>query len=83
MVHIIFPHVCHNNEDIGRFKRHFHQRPQAICSAAFTHHIDELRRRRFVYIDYSSIGDDTVRLLPDGAKWLLEHDQMPPDWLLT
>jgi TIR domain len=54
-----------------------------VRPAALTHHIDELSRRRFVYIDYSSIGDDTVRLQPDGAKWLLEHDQMPPDGLLT
>jgi hypothetical protein len=42
--------------------------------SAFTHHIDALSKRRFVHIDYYANGDQTVRLLPGGSKWLLDHE---------
>jgi TIR domain-containing protein len=48
-----------------------------VKPSAFTHHIDALKDRRFVYIDYYASGEHTVRLLPAGSKWLLDHDQIP------
>jgi TIR domain len=49
-----------------------------VKPSAFTHHIDALKDRWFLHIDYYSSGDHTVRLLPDGSKWLLDHNQIPP-----
>jgi hypothetical protein len=48
-----------------------------VKPSAFTHHIDTLKARRFVHIDYYSNGDQLVRLMPGGSKWLLDHDQIP------
>jgi hypothetical protein len=44
---------------------------------AFTHHIDALKARRFVHISYYANGEQEVRLLPGGSKWLLDHNQIP------
>jgi hypothetical protein len=45
-----------------------------VKPSAFTHHIDVLSKRRFVYIGYYSHGQHDVRLLPDGSRWLLDHE---------
>jgi hypothetical protein len=48
-----------------------------VKPSAFTHHIAALEKRRFVHIDYFTHGEHEVRLMPDGAKWLLDRGQMP------
>jgi hypothetical protein len=47
-----------------------------VKPSAFTHHIDELERRRFVHIDYLTHGAHEVRLMPAGSKWLLDHEDI-------
>jgi plasmid stability protein len=48
-----------------------------IKPAAFTHYIDHLHKWQFIYIDRYTTGDDEVRLLPKGSKWLLDRNAMP------
>jgi TIR domain len=44
-----------------------------VKPSAFTHHIDALSTRRYIHIDYYTHGEHTVRLMPAGSKWLLDH----------
>jgi TIR domain-containing protein len=48
-----------------------------IKPAPFTHYIDHLHKWQFIYIDRYTTGDDEVRLLPKGSKWLLDRNAMP------
>jgi hypothetical protein len=48
-----------------------------IKPAAFSHYINHLYKWQFVYIDRFTSGEDEVRLLPAGAKWLMDHNAMP------
>jgi hypothetical protein len=46
-----------------------------VKPSAFTHHIDALKNRRFVHLDYYASGEHTAQLMPAGSKWLLDHNQ--------
>jgi hypothetical protein len=48
-----------------------------IKPAALTHHIAHLHKWQFVYVDRYASGDDEVRLLPNGSKWLMDRNAMP------
>jgi hypothetical protein len=44
-----------------------------VKPSAFTHHIAALEKRRFVHIARYSHGQNEVRLIAGGSKWLLDH----------